>query len=566
MHHKFNGFKILQFCLFIVLFNINFLAHADWMNLTGAETSQNIAEIYILDDHIKVNLEIFIGDLDKFEELLPDDWLDESAGQRPSLEQRMHTFANKRLQFITEKGTKLPATLELVEPRLRVDRVSAYAGMINPMTRQRVRQAPEDKRVLYAEIMYKFPADDDKQNKTLKPEQIKIIPPLDENGVVTADIGFVAYHRAVPVIDFRFLGQPATLNLNWQDPWYSKFENKNLSRHHKYPLMVYLYVEPRQVRLESLLRVSDITEMSGFNINRQNLNTEDKFQQLQTQLNNYYSREGSLEIDGEAFRPDSVRVEYVTISLKGLKVVENVSAVDESSLLVGVSQQFLIEKLPQKIESQWPFFNQRVDRIPVIVTDPAGPFLSLIDKDYPEYGWRNFLKKYSDAVIVPVEVDTGWNINIPYLGKKKIINKLPDQQQASSIVSGVLENVRVAFIEKKPDKLSRELGKVISTDESVVLRTDTLKNELEKLFAPEVAGGSVGAVQEFKELQIINVRKTNKSKSFSATIGGSANIAAKHWGHVDQRQINFQVLLDLVEDDSQWRLADLTVIDIKEVK
>lgn len=200
------------------------------------------------------------------------------------------------------------------------------------------------------------------------------------------------------------------------------------------------------------------------------------------------------------------------------------------------------------------------------MTDPAGPFLSLIDKDYPEYGWRNFLKKYSDAVIVPVEVDTGWNINIPYLGKKKIINKLPDQQQASSIVSGVLENVRVAFIEKKPDKLSRELGKVISTDESVVLRTDTLKNELEKLFAPEVAGGSVGAVQEFKELQIINVRKTNKSKSFSATIGGSANIAAKHWGHVDQRQINFQVLLDLVEDDSQWRLADLTVIDIKEVK
>ena len=164
--------------------------------------------------------------------------------------QRMLTFASKRLQFITEKGVKLPAKLELVEPRQRVDRVSAYAGMINPMTRQRVRGAPADKRVLYAEIIYSFPSKDAEQGKVLKPEQLQIIPPLNEQAIVTANIGFVAYHRAVPIIDFRFLGRPAKLNLNWQDPWYTKFENKNLSRHHKYPLMLYLYVEPRQVRLE----------------------------------------------------------------------------------------------------------------------------------------------------------------------------------------------------------------------------------------------------------------------------------------------------------------------------
>jgi len=45
------------------------------MNLTGAETSQNIAEIYVLDDHVKVKLEVYIGDLEKFEELVPDEWI-----------------------------------------------------------------------------------------------------------------------------------------------------------------------------------------------------------------------------------------------------------------------------------------------------------------------------------------------------------------------------------------------------------------------------------------------------------------------------------------------------------
>ena len=118
---------------------------ADWMNLTGAETAQNIVEIYVLDDHVKVRLEVYIGDLDKFEELIPDEWFKDSAGKRPSLEQRMQAFANQRLQFITGEGVTLPAKLVLAEARQRVDRQSAYAGMINPLTRRRVQESPADK-------------------------------------------------------------------------------------------------------------------------------------------------------------------------------------------------------------------------------------------------------------------------------------------------------------------------------------------------------------------------------------------------------------------------------------
>jgi hypothetical protein len=39
-----------------------------------------------------------------------------------------------------------------------------------------------------------------------------------------------------------------------------------------------------------------------------------------------------------------------------------------------------------------------------------------------------------------------------------------------------------------------------------------------------------------------------------------------HWGHTDQMQLQFQLLLDLVEQNNQWRLNDLTVIDLKESK
>ena len=44
-------------------------ALADWINLTGSETAPNIAEIYVLDDRVRVKLEVYIGDLDKFDEV-----------------------------------------------------------------------------------------------------------------------------------------------------------------------------------------------------------------------------------------------------------------------------------------------------------------------------------------------------------------------------------------------------------------------------------------------------------------------------------------------------------------
>ena len=198
-------FPFHVFILYLLLGSFAASVHADWINLTGAETSPNIAEIYVLDDHVKVKLEVYVGDLAAFEELVPDDWVKDLDIQRPSLEERIEHFANHTLKFIPDKGKPLSAQLVLVEPRMRVDRQSPFAGMINPYTRQRVPEAPADKRVLYAELVYPFKG---------KPSSITMMPPLDGEGRAKVTIGFIAYHKAVPVIDFRYLGSPAKLNLN----------------------------------------------------------------------------------------------------------------------------------------------------------------------------------------------------------------------------------------------------------------------------------------------------------------------------------------------------------------
>ncbi len=53
---------IIAACLLVLLAPLS-CAKADWINLTGAEISPNIAEIYVEDDRVRLVLEIYIGDI-----------------------------------------------------------------------------------------------------------------------------------------------------------------------------------------------------------------------------------------------------------------------------------------------------------------------------------------------------------------------------------------------------------------------------------------------------------------------------------------------------------------------
>ena len=183
---------------------------ADWINLTGAETAPNIAEITVFDDRVEVALEIYVGDLKTFEGLIPDDWLKDLQVERLPLEERLASFSERGLRFVTDTGETLQARLRIAEPRLRKDRFSPFAGMVNPYTRLKVPDAPADKRVLYVELVYPF--------GETRPGILTIAPPLGDEGLPLATIGFILYLKSVPVIDFRYLSVPSTLTLD-PYPW-----------------------------------------------------------------------------------------------------------------------------------------------------------------------------------------------------------------------------------------------------------------------------------------------------------------------------------------------------------
>jgi len=161
------------FSFLLVFLSMVSSALADWINLTGAQSAPNIAEIHVEDDNIRLVLEIYVGDLDKFVNLLPEDFLEASGIELLPIQERMKRFSEETFQFLTQGQKRLQAELKLVEPRMRTELPNPFAGMINPFTRQPVPGPPDDKRVLYAELIYSFDS---------KPDALMIVPLMGKGG------------------------------------------------------------------------------------------------------------------------------------------------------------------------------------------------------------------------------------------------------------------------------------------------------------------------------------------------------------------------------------------------
>ncbi len=571
-------------------------ARADWMNLTGAETAPNIAEITVLDDRVRIALEVYIGDLATFEALLPDDWLKKDVAARPPSAERLKRFSADTFQVVTDDGTKLQADLKLAEPRLRKDRASPFAGMINPMTRRRVPDAPKDKRVLYAELEYPFKG---------KPETLTFIPPRDEKGITAVTIGFIAYHKAVPIIDFRYLSGAAKVNLDWADPWYTKFDNPNLKRHHKSALMSFLYVAPREVRHEILARIRDLQEWTDLGLAGGATIEPDEQAALKDRVRAFFVARNPLKVDGVLSEPASSRAEFLSISLTGLQVVEEAEPLDLSTAIVGVILSYPVKHLPKHVSVEWELFNDRIERIPATVIDPVGPLASFIEARDPTLEWQNFLKKYQEPEVSPVVFDYGRVIGVPVLSMALLIFCLasaalavrprfgsrrgwatlsalgavaavlsirvlvvdvknpfagpPDEATSAQIVTRVLNNVNHAFIEKEPEALRRALGVVVAED-----RLGDIETELQRALAIKVVGGGIARVNAIENLVVKDITALNDASGFRLLAEWTAKASAGHWGHAHRRTIRFRALMELAEVEGVWKLIGLTVVDAKQ--
>ena len=591
---------IASILLCVLLFTSS--VRPDWINLSGAQSAPNIAEIYIQDDHVKLVLEIYVNDLDKFIDLLPDNFLKQSGIEPPPIAERMKRFSDETFQFIVDNHTKLQAELTLVEPRRRKDRPNPFAGKINPYTRQPIPGPPKDKRVLYAELVYPFES---------KPGTLTIIPPLGKEGIASAPIGFIIYHKGVPVVDYRYLSEPARLNLDWDDPWYSRFEKKSLKRWQQSGMRTFLYIEPYEVRHETLVRVKDMAAWMDLGLRGNEFIEVDEFEPLKKRIGQFLLKHSRVQIDNKQLRPILDRTSFVKYTMTRTFFIDQPERLLLNTAMLGVIITYLTKEMPRQVTVDWDLFSDRIQKVPTNSVDPAGPFPSYVTPDDNLFVWKNFLKRYKTPTVAEITVDDSLTrINIPvgsvaciailfpvllrlrkrrkdakplgfYMGLIPILIaggivlfpylKVPvarpsvmtpnvTEKNAVSILNSLLKNIYRSFDFREEEDVYDRLATSVSGD----LLSDIYLQNRKSLVVTQ-AGGARARVKEVKiqDVSVKNLDDRPLALLFHSKWTAMGTVG--HWGHIHTRKNQYEANITVEPVDGAWKITVLELLEEKRI-
>lgn len=172
-------------------------AHADAIVVSQAMFASTIVEYFVEDDHVRVELEIGMQDLQAFRNILPESIYTKLGNPSSSVEDRLDLFFSRDLAIYDGK-TALKGTVMKMGPGTRVKR-DAVSGLPLP------EDGEEPEVVVLASLIFPFEQ---------QPDSLILAAP---GATGMASIGFVLYHKGVAVNDFRFLNSGNTVSLDWED-------------------------------------------------------------------------------------------------------------------------------------------------------------------------------------------------------------------------------------------------------------------------------------------------------------------------------------------------------------
>lgn len=568
-----------SYLLFLLaLMTVNTL-RADMISLIRADQCESIVELSITEYKLSLFLEIGEKDYEHFITIIPKKYHDD--GYLTEHEQEALKQFFQETFVLKADGRFLEGQVISRERIPRIYRASLYTGKVDTLN------ARTSKFVYKVRIDYNIS----------KPKVLSIRPPILKGDRMTAaNIGFLAYHQELPVNDLRYLSQEEKLRLDWGDPWYSKFDNPNLARHHKSSMMSFLYVEPFEVRHEVLVRIKDLDEWidlgykPGMKINPEDL------QAVLDKVSSFLMERNKVVIDGETPSPALDRANFVEVKLSGIQILEEAKPLDYTSAIIGVIFSFPRKGIPQRAEVHWDMWSDKSDRIPCMMTDPAGPMPYDITLDDPVLVWKNYLKNYKEPTVAATEVSNRV-LKVPYItlpiflflgyqtlrNRKKVKKKwlaysillivgvfasiihfdvkLPlekkgnlRQYEAASIVSSLLQNTYRSFDYKEQELVYDKLQTSVEGEVLNEIYLDHIRS-----MKVQQAGGAQAKVKSIT-IDSVEVKDEEKGRIPLQTTWNVMGTVG-HWGHQHIRKNRYEALIYIAAIEGMWKVSDLDILE-----
>ena len=549
------------------------IAVADAVIVTRAMKASTILEASVEEDALVVELEIGNQELDKFPVLV------EAATGTDRLPKPIP--AASELSFLAD-GTRLRGTIERAERRKRVER-DEVSGEPLP--------TPRDDEVLFVVLRYPLRT----QPRTL------ILSPPSKDSYAIADIGFVLYHQGVPVNDFRYLSASEQLELDWEDPFYSRFERKTLKRKFDAPMNIFLYVEPFEVRKEFVVRPVDLARFTDLDVHPHEPLPAAKRDAVLAQIAEFLATRAPVTIDGVRPEPILDRIHFLKRGLRMTRVVTPDEPVDGTNAIVGAIFVYPVDGIPKDVRLDWDLFDERITRVPGTATDEAGPMPYFLTPEDNQLHWANYLKGSAlpgklqvrspkSHISVPVVFSVGltlalglwvlawrrrswalghaavalavvaWLVSTPTVDISVPSRvRAPSGEEAAPTIHALLYNIYRALDFRDEEIVFDRLAQSLSGD---VLERVYL--EMRKGLRLENQGGARVRVREVDLLKVVPA-EAEVARTLRYRTRWNATGSVGHWGHTHMRTNQYDAEVTLASIQGQWKIADIEILQEERV-
>jgi hypothetical protein len=559
-------------CLALILFSSS--GAADAIVRTQAMLATTIAEIYIEEDAVRLNLEIGLNDLGPFRNLLPDDVYIKMGYDESPFRERLQNFLGDQFLVIAD-GQSLRGKLTHIGPADRIRR--------DDMTGEPLAEEGEPELVVTAEIVWPM--------NTI-PGEIALVTSIPD-----ASVGFVAYHKGIAVNDFRYLGRTQKLILDWPDPWYTRFENRALRRQYDAPMAGFIYVEPYEVRKEIIARPKDLQRWVDLGLDgRDTIPVEIQENVLRT-VGEFLVDRQPVTIDGKRATHSLMRVNFLERTLRTSRIIDPPRELDVNGAIIGAIFIYPHDSFAETVTMQWDMFDELVQIVPAAGVDPMGPLPQYLEPDAAMLEWQNFIRVPVMPQLVDLETPPGvtsvwagylrWPVSVVagvllylliirrrnsgsagassgliglvlavvfsvVLWWISVLPKLNDEAE-HELVTGLLTNIYRAFDFRDESDVYDVLGRSVAGD---LLREVYLEMRGGLVIASQ---GDLSARVNAVELLVLETESADDGGILArATWQVSATVG--HWGHIHQRQNEYEADLQLRPVDGAWKLVAVSIL------
>jgi hypothetical protein len=542
---------------------------------TQAMFASTIAEFYVEDDGILLELEIGPEDLQAFRNLFPDE-IYERLGHPPrAATERLLEFFEQDLVITVEDGVPLPGRILEMGPRPRVRR-DEITGEPLPA------EADEAATVIFTRIGYPLP---------------ERTPVLNLGGSLPAraGLGFVVYHGGIAVNDFRYLGPSQRLELDWDDPWYTQFDVRALRRAYFAPMSGFIYVEPFEVRKEIIVRPKDLQRWIDLGLDGRETIPASMQEEITRKVGEFLRLHHPVTIDGETITPELARVNFLERTLKSSRVIDPPIDLDIDAAILGAIFVYPTAGISQHVIMEWDLFDERIQQVAAAAVDPLGPMPAFLEPDYAVLEWQNFIKipvmptltdlRSPPSVVARALLTARWflaGLSVillwqvvkafryqtlrPGLTAALILSVLAtatatwasrearlSSDATRDVVAGLLHNIYRAFDYRQEEQIYDVLARSVDGDLLTRIYLETRRGL-------ELANQG-GARAKVKEIELTELdAEPVEAGGIAAVATWTVNGSVGHWGHVHQRRNQYRAELTVRPLDGAWKLTEIEIL------